>query len=349
MATPGMFEEFSRQHGLAADGRCKPFSADADGTGWSEGVGMLVLERLEDARRHGHPVLAVVRGTAINSDGSSNGLTAPSGLSQQRLIGAALADAGLAGSDVDLLEAHGTGTSLGDPIEADAILATYGQDREAPLYLGSLKSNIGHTQAAAGVAGVIKTVQAMRHGLLPRTLHADVPTTRVDWASGRVELLTRALEWQRADRPIRAAVSAFGISGTNAHVVLEEGERTPTALLFTGQGAQRSGMGRELYERYPVFARALDEVCAAFDPHLDRPLKELMFGAGSDAAPELNQTRYTQPALFAFEVALAELAADQGLAGDLLAGHSIGELAAAHVAGVFSLPDAAKLVAARGG
>ncbi|MFI5860618.1 SDR family NAD(P)-dependent oxidoreductase [Streptomyces sp. NPDC051546] len=348
MATPGMFEEFSRQHGLAADGRCKPFSADADGTGWSEGVGMLVLERLEDARRHGHPVLAVVRGTAINSDGSSNGLTAPSGLSQQRLIGAALADAGLSGSDVDLLEAHGTGTSLGDPIEADAILAAYGQDRDAPLYLGSLKSNIGHTQAAAGVAGVIKTVQAMRHGLLPRTLHADVPTPRVDWESGRVELLTEAREWQRAGRPIRAAVSAFGISGTNAHVVLEEGEQTPTALLFTGQGAQRPGMGRELYEQYPVFARALDEVCAAFDLHLDRPLKELMFRAGSDAAPELNQTRYTQPALFAFEVALAELAAEQGLTGELLAGHSIGELAAAYVAGVFSLADAAKLVAARG-
>ncbi|MFJ8751530.1 SDR family NAD(P)-dependent oxidoreductase [Streptomyces sp. NPDC102441] len=348
MATPGMFEEFSRQQGLAADGRCKPFSADADGTGWSEGVGMLVLERLSDARRHGHPVLAVVRGTAVNSDGSSNGLTAPSGLSQQRLIGAALADAGLSGSDVDLLEAHGTGTSLGDPIEADAVLATYGQDRDTPLYLGSLKSNIGHTQAAAGVAGVIKAVQAMRHGLLPRSLHADVPTSRVDWESGRVELLTQAREWRRAGRPIRAAVSAFGISGTNAHVVLEEGEQTPTALVFTGQGAQRPGMGRELYARYPLFARALDEVCAAFDPHLDRPLKELMFAAGPDAAPELNQTRYTQPALFAFEVALAELATEQGVACDLLAGHSIGELAAAYVAGVFSLADAAKLVAARG-
>ncbi|MFJ7905664.1 SDR family NAD(P)-dependent oxidoreductase [Kitasatospora sp. NPDC096204] len=348
MATPGMFEEFSRQHGLAADGRCKPFSADADGTGWSEGVGMLVLKRLSDARRDGHPVLAVIRGTAINSDGSSNGLTAPSGLSQQRLIGAALADAALTGADVDLLEAHGTGTSLGDPIEADAILATYGQDRDVPLYLGSLKSNIGHTQAAAGVAGVIKAVQAMRHEVLPRTLHANVPTSRVDWESGRVELLTQAREWPRADRPIRAAVSAFGISGTNAHVVLEEGERTPTALVFTGQGAQRPGMGRELHARFPVFARVLDEVCAAFDAHLDRPLKELMFDEGPDAAAVLHQTRYTQPALFAFEVALAALAADQGLGADLLAGHSIGELAAAYVAGVFSLEDAAKLVAARG-
>ncbi|MFF3323127.1 SDR family NAD(P)-dependent oxidoreductase [Streptomyces sp. NPDC002889] len=348
MATPGMFEEFSKQHGLAADGRCKPFSDDADGTGWAEGVGMLVLERLSDARRNGHSVLAVIRGSAINSDGASNGLTAPSGLSQQRLITSALADADLTGSDVDLLEAHGTGTSLGDPIEAEAILATYGQDRDVPLYLGSLKSNIGHAQAAAGVAGVIKVVQAMRHEVLPRTLHADVPTSRVDWTSGRVELLARAREWQRTDRPLRAGVSAFGISGTNAHVVLEQGEKTPTALVFTGQGAQRPGMGRELYAEFPVFARALDEVCAAFDPHLDRPLKELMFGADSGADSELHQTRYTQPALFAFEMALAELATSQGLVADLLAGHSIGELAAAYLAGVFSLPDAAKLVAARG-
>ncbi|MET9432576.1 SDR family NAD(P)-dependent oxidoreductase [Streptomyces sp. NPDC006551] len=348
MATPGMFEEFSKQHGLAADGRCKPFSEDADGTGWAEGVGMLVLERLSDARRAGHPVLAVIRGSAINSDGASNGLTAPSGLSQQRLITTALADADLTGADVDLLEAHGTGTSLGDPIEAEAILATYGQDRDVPLYLGSLKSNIGHTQAAAGVAGVIKVVQAMRHEVLPRTLHADVPTSRVDWTSGQVELLTRAEEWRRSDRPLRAGVSAFGISGTNAHVVLEEGERTPTALVFTGQGAQRPGMGRELYAEFPEFARTLDEVCAAFDPYLDRPLKELMFGAGSGADSELHQTRYTQPALFAFEVALAALATEQGLVAELLAGHSIGELAAAYVAGVFSLPDAAKLVAARG-
>nr|WP_128380658.1 type I polyketide synthase [Streptomyces cavernae] len=346
MATPGMFEEFSKQHGLADDGRCKPFSDDADGTGWAEGVGMLVLERLSDARRDGHPVLAVIRGSAINSDGASNGLTAPSGLSQQRLINTALADADLTAAEVDLLEAHGTGTSLGDPIEAEAILAAYGQDRDVPLYLGSLKSNLGHTQAAAGVAGVIKVVQAMRHEVLPRSLHADVPTSRVDWTSGQVELLTRARQWERAGRPRRAGVSAFGISGTNAHVVLEEGHKSPTALVFTGQGAQRPGMGRELYALFPVFARTLDEVCAAFGPHLDRPLKEMMFDA--EAGPELNQTRYTQPALFAFEVALAELAAEQGLEADLLAGHSIGELAAAYVAGVFSLPDAARLVAARG-
>ncbi|WP_405858481.1 SDR family NAD(P)-dependent oxidoreductase [Streptomyces sp. NBC_00090] len=348
MATPGMFEEFSRQHGLAENGRCKPFSSDADGTGWAEGVGMLALERLSDARRNGHPVLAVIRGSAINSDGASNGLTAPSGLSQQRLINTALADADLTTADVDLLEAHGTGTSLGDPIEAEAILATYGQDREEPLHLGSLKSNIGHSQAAAGVAGVIKVVQAMRHEVLPRSLHVDAPTPRVDWESGQVEVLTRAKEWKRGQRPRRAGVSAFGISGTNAHVILEQGEKTPTALVFTGQGAQRPGMGRELYAEYPVFARVLDEVCAAFDPYLDRPLKELMFSSESGADSDLNQTRYTQPALFAFEVALAELAAEQGLVAELLAGHSIGELAAAYVAGVYSLPDAAKLVASRG-
>ncbi|CAM3803457.1 SDR family NAD(P)-dependent oxidoreductase [Nocardiopsis rhodophaea] len=344
MATPGMFEEFSRQQGLAADGRCKPFSADADGTGWAEGVGMLVLERLNDARRAGHPVLAIVRGTAVNADGASNGLTAPSGLSQQRLISTALADAELTAPEVDMLEAHGTGTSLGDPIEAEAVLATYGRNRDVPLYLGSLKSNIGHTQAAAGVAGVIKAVQAMRHGVLPRTLHADVRTPRVDWASGRVEVLSQAREWESAGRPRRAGVSSFGISGTNAHVVLEQGKASTNAVVFTGQGAQRPGMGRELYEHYPEFARALDEVCAAFDPHLDRPLKELMFNGGD----ELNRTRYTQPALFAFEVALAELARGQGLSPDLLTGHSIGEMAAAYVAGVFSLADAAKLVAARG-
>ncbi|MGW9554641.1 SDR family NAD(P)-dependent oxidoreductase [Nocardiopsis sp. NPDC055551] len=344
MATPGMFEEFSRQQGLATDGRCKPFSADADGTGWAEGVGMLALERLSDARRNGHPVLAIVRGTAVNSDGASNGLTAPSGLSQQRLISASLADAGLTASEVDMLEAHGTGTSLGDPIEAEAVLAAYGNDRDTPFYLGSLKSNIGHAQAAAGVAGVIKAIQAMRHGVLPRTLHADVPTPRVDWASSRVEVLSQAREWERTGRPRRAGVSSFGISGTNAHVVLEEGEASKNAVVFTGQGAQRSGMGRGLYEHHPEFARALDEVCAAFVPHLDRPLKELMFNGGD----ELHQTRYTQPALFAFEVALTELAMAHGLSPDLLTGHSIGELAAAYVAGVFSLADAAKLVAARG-
>lgn len=446
MATPTLYLDFSRQRGLAPDGRCKSFSAAADGVAWADGVGVVVLERLSDARRAGHTVLGIVRGSAVNQDGASNGLTAPNGLSQERVLAAALADAGLRPVDVDAVEAHGTGTALGDPIEAQALLAAYGQGRGGrPLRIGSLKSNIGHSQAASGVGGVIKVVEALRHQLLPKSLHADELSPHVDWSAGEVRVLTEAEAWPAVPgRARRAGVSSFGISGTNAHVIIEEApaepaaapaETTPaagtapvplpisartgdalraqadrlrhyllehptadlwsvaatlldnrtrwdrrgtvvgadreqllagladlatgavaareaepklgrTAFLCTGQGAQRAGMGRDLYRAFPVFATALDELCAHFDPVLGRSLRDLMFAA--DSAELLNRTEYTQPALFAYEVALFRLVESFGITPDLLAGNSIGELAAAHLAGLWSAADACALVAARG-
>ena len=466
MSTPAEFVEASRQRVLAVDGRCKAFAAAADGTAWSEGVGVLVLTRLSDAHRAGRTVLALVRGSAVNQDGASNGLTAPNGLSQQRVIREALANGGLSASEVDVVEAHGTGTSLGDPVEAQALLATYGQDRPPgrPLWLGSIKSNIGHTSAAAGLAGVIKTVQAMRHGMMPQTLHADQPSPHVDWSAGEVRLLNQERQWPvEHGRPRLAGVSSFGISGTNAHVIVQEApgavavvknsdgpdrpehprvemvpwvlsaksttalaaqasqllvhveahegldsvdvgyelagrskfkhravvlgdsrqallaglvrlsadapnaggwypisgppgrrarllvDRTQqigkTAMVFTGQGSQRLGMGRELYGQFPVFEQAFDTLNAELDRHLRLPLREVLWGLDTGL---LDTTEFAQPAVFAVGAATFALWRSWNLMPDFVIGHSVGEITAAYVAGILKLSDAARLVAARG-
>ncbi|WP_406289346.1 type I polyketide synthase [Embleya sp. NBC_00896] len=452
MGTTQVFREMSRQRGLAVDGRCKAFADAADGTGFAEGVGVLVLERLSDARRNGRRIWAVIRGSAINQDGASNGMTAPSGPAQQRVIRAALANSRVQASDVDVMEAHGTGTTLGDPIEAQAVLATYGQDRDPgrPLWLGSLKSNISHAQAAAGVGGMIKMIMAMRHGVMPKTLHVDRPSTHVDWSAGAVELLTEAREWPGAPgRPRRAGVSAFGASGTNAHVILEEapeeetvpdatdqvpggagglvpwvvsarsaaalraqaqklrdfaaadadldvadvgwslvssrsrfehravvlgrdrdellsglaslsdgaesaglvrgvaGELGGVVFMFPGQGSQWAGVARQLYDTFPVFAQSLDETCARFDAHLPFALKPLLL-SDEPAARRADRTDIAQPALFALQVGLYRIMTRYHRQPNHLIGHSVGEIAAAHVSGVLDLDSATRLVAARG-
>ncbi|MEV6673845.1 type I polyketide synthase [Streptomyces sp. NPDC051162] len=441
LSTPTAYVEFSRQRGLSPDGRCKPFAAAADGTGFSEGVGLVLLERLSDARRNGHHVLGVVRGSAVNQDGASNGLTAPNDAAQERVIRQALANARVTPDTVDAVEAHGTGTTLGDPIEAHALLATYGKERadDRPLWLGSVKSNIGHTQAAAGVAGVIKMVMAMRHGELPASLHIDRPTPHVEWEGGGVRLLSDPVPWPRADRPRRAGISSFGISGTNAHLILEQapdeaddpvcadapsdgavvpwvlsartrdalraqagrlsgaavgsadvrdvgwsllrtrslfehravvvgaervaaletlaaGESHPalvgpavardgrTVWLFSGQGSQLVGMGAGLYERFPVFAKAFDEVCGLLEGEFGGSLKDVVFGGPVE---RLDHTMWAQGGLFALQVGLARLWESVGVRPDVVVGHSVGEIAAAYVAGVFDLADACRVVGAR--
>ncbi|WP_169730386.1 type I polyketide synthase, partial [Amycolatopsis alba] len=427
MSTPESFAEFARQGALAPDGRCKSFAATADGTAWSEGVGVVLLEKLSVARERGHPVLAVVRGSAVNQDGASNGLTAPSGQAQQRVILSALADAGLTISDIDAVDAHGTGTRLGDPIEARALQVTYGKDRDRPLWLGSVKSNIGHTQAAAGIAGVIKMVQSMRHGTLPKTLHVDAPTPEIDWSSSGVDLLTEPREWPE---PRRAGVSSFGVSGTNAHLILESideadrrgAEDTATgpwpvmlsgasteavraqarrlkefvrtrpelrvadiarslaetrALLpsravcvagstgdlteklescdvgsadvvgrgvfvFPGQGAQWTGMGRALLGASPVFRESMLACSRALERLVGWDLREVL----ADEVM-LSRVDVVQPVSFAVMVSLAAVWRSLGVEPAAVAGHSQGEIAAAHVAGILTLDDALRIVVRR--
>ena len=449
MSTPATFVEFSRLRGLSPDGRCKSFSADADGAGWSEGCGVLVLKRLSDAERDGDRVLALVRGTAVNQDGRSQGLTAPNGPSQQRVIRRALQQSGLEPQDIDAVEAHGTGTTLGDPIEAGALAAVFGPTRspEHPLYLGSSKSNLGHAQAAAGVLGVIKMVLALEHERLPRTLHADKPSEHIDWPGSGLSLLQQARPWpRRAEHRRRAGVSSFGVSGTNAHAVVEEppGAKASAAALvvplpllvsgrdegslraqaqrwsqwlaqhpgvswpevvataamhrthfecraalqvqdvagasealgalaegrshaevtrgqagaaslavvFSGQGSQRLGMGQQLYGRagFEAFSEALDEAIVACDAHREGSLRSVMWPSepSEQAASMLQATGNAQPALFALEVALFRQWQAWGVRAEVVLGHSVGEIAAAHVAGVLTLEDAGALVSARG-
>ncbi|AUS82048.1 polyketide synthase [Actinoalloteichus sp. AHMU CJ021] len=448
MANPSMFVLFSRQRGLAPDGRCKAFSSSADGTSWSEGVGMLLVERLSDAQRNGHPILAVVRGSAINQDGASNGLSAPNGTAQQRVISEAVLNAKLSASQVDAVEGHGTGTTLGDPIEAQALLATYGQDRPAdrPLSLGSVKSNIGHTQAAAGVAGVIKMVMALRHGVLPKTLHVDEPTPHVDWASGAVAVQSETRPWPETGEPRRAGVSSFGVSGTNAHTILEQApevaakpeeprsvpvvvpwvlsgrsaralreqaarlrdhldnggsdpvdvgyslvvsrsvfehravvvgtdrdelvaglsalaegglaadtapgvvsgvaeSRGRRVMVFPGQGSQWWGMATGLATSSTVFTTSFDRCATALAPYVDFSPWAVLRGETDPAV--LDRVDVVQPMLFAVMVSLAELWRVHGIEPDAVIGHSQGEIAAAHVAGVLTLEDAARIVALR--
>jgi acyl transferase domain-containing protein/thioesterase domain-containing protein/acyl carrier protein len=455
MSTPAIFVEFSRQGALALDGRCKSFAQAADGTGWSEGAAILVLERLSRAQAAGRRIWGVLRGSAVNQDGASNGLTAPNGPAQENVIRAAWADAAVSGDTIDAVEAHGTGTRLGDPIEAQALLATYGRERNSdrPVWLGSLKSNIGHTQAAAGVAGVMKMVLAMRHETLPASLHVDEPSREVDWDAGVVRVAERATPWPRSDHARRAGVSSFGVGGTNAHVIVEQGpepsepepatasrtrdrstprcplvpwivsgaslqavraqagrlraaltRRTDWSLtdvgtslittratlacravvlaadsdeglrglatlatgasgagviepvppgttgsgvgfVFSGQGAQRLGMGRELAETFPEFAADFTEVCELMAEVGGVPdVREVVWGHDASL---VDQTLYAQTGLFAFEVALARLLGSWGITPDYVMGHSLGELTAAYVAGVWSLPDACRVIGAR--
>ncbi len=446
MVSPVFWVEFSRLRGLASDGRCKTFSAEADGTGWAEGCGVVVLKKLSEAVRDNNHIWGVIRGTAVNQDGRSNGLTAPNGPAQEAVVHAALQQAGVKPADVDYVECHGTGTRLGDPIEVQALGSVLAEGRHAdkPVILGSVKTNIGHTQAAAGVAGLIKAVLAMRHQCIPPNLHFTTPNPLIPWDELPVKVADRAIPWLASNKPRIAGVSAFGWSGTNAHVILAEAppvqqsaaapdaNTRPTELLvlsgrtesaaraaagqlaqflranpeyalrdtacslamtrmhheyrlalvaadreaaerqlrqaahgeisvgvsagmtrgqgrsawlFTGQGSQRLGMGRELWTKFPVFRQEFDAVCAALERHLDGNLKAVMWG---DDERLLADTGWTQPALFALQAGLAALWRSWGQEPDYVAGHSLGELSAAYVAGVFTLEDAARLVAARG-